>query len=177
MSSSGGRERDRDSDGRARNARPRDRLGRPLPIGRVGIDRVPDDLDLPPEVALCWAQDSLNRGYAFTAHEVLESAWKSRPGEESQLWQGLAQLAVGITHVQRRNPKGAIVLLERAAVRIGHSRSAAPHRIDSTGLVRYAEELMDLLRREVEPTPGRLVPRLTHAQAGEATGEPRSNGH
>ncbi|WP_288338310.1 DUF309 domain-containing protein [uncultured Gordonia sp.] len=164
MSSSGGRDRDRDIDGRARNARPRDRLGRPLPIGCVGIDRVPDDLDLPPEVALSWAQDLLSRGYAFTAHEVLESVWKSRPGEESMLWQGLAQLAVGITHVQRRNTKGAIALLERAAARIGHSRSAAPHHIDSNGLVRYAEELMDLLHREEEPTPDRLVPRLTHTQ-------------
>ena len=41
--------RDRDPAGRARNARPRDAAGRPLPRGAVGVERVPDDLVLGPE--------------------------------------------------------------------------------------------------------------------------------
>jgi hypothetical protein len=36
--------RDRDAAGRARNARPRDAAGRPLPRGATGEARVPDDL-------------------------------------------------------------------------------------------------------------------------------------
>ena len=42
-------ERDRDGTGRARNSRPRDGLGRPLPHGAAGEERIPDDLVLPPQ--------------------------------------------------------------------------------------------------------------------------------
>ena len=42
------RGRDRDPAGRARNNRPRDGLGRPLPHDADGVERVPDDLVLPP---------------------------------------------------------------------------------------------------------------------------------
>ena len=160
-----GRERDRDEDGRARNSRPRDELGRPLPFGSVGVERIPEDLDLPPSESLAWAQDLLERGLAFNAHEVLAGAWKSAPHEERTLWQGLAQLAVGITHVQRGNTKGAVTLLERAAERIGHDGGPAPHDIDAPGLLSYADELIAELRRGVEPAPGRLVPRLVRPAA------------
>ena len=49
-------DRDRDATGRARNARPRDGLGRPLPRGELGSERVPDDLVLPPQQSLAEAQ-------------------------------------------------------------------------------------------------------------------------
>src|ERR1700676_5519851 len=107
-------ERDRDESGRPRSTRPRDALGRPLPQGSQGVPRIPDDLELPPAETLAYAQDLLDRGMAFNAHEVLEAAWKNGPHDERMLWQGLAQLAVGITHVQRGNVKGAISLLRRA---------------------------------------------------------------
>ena len=170
------RNRDRDEDGRARNARPRDELGRPLPPGSVGVERIPEDLDLPPEKSLAWAQDLLDRGLAFNAHEVLEGAWKSCPSHERLLWQGLAQLAVGITHVQRGNSTGALALLERAAERIGDSAGPptsrresagenrdtppAPYGIDAPGLVSYAHRLSADLRRGASPTPEQLTPRL-----------------
>ena len=113
-------DRDRDESGRPRSARPRDALGRPLPQGSEGIPRIPDDLQLTPAETLAYAQDLLDRGLAFNAHEVLEAAWKSGPAEERGLWQGLAQLMVGITHVQRGNVKGAITVLRRAAVGLAH---------------------------------------------------------
>ncbi|KAA0024542.1 DUF309 domain-containing protein [Antrihabitans cavernicola] len=150
-------ERDRDEDGRARNSRPRDELGRPLPMGSVGVERIPEDLDLPPAESLAWAQDLLDRGLAFNAHEVLEGAWKSCPDDERALWQGLAQLAVGITHIQRGNPKGALTLLERAAKRIG---SSAPYDIDAKGLVTYADGLITDLTSGSTPSPDDLKPRL-----------------
>src|SRR6201988_5193340 len=127
-------QRDRDESGNARTARPRDVLGRPLPRGSEGIPRIPDDLDLPPAESLRYAQDLLDRGLAFNAHEVLEAAWKTGPQDERNLWQGLAQLAVGITHIQRGNVKGAITLLRRASARLAHDRPA-PYDIDAAGLV------------------------------------------
>ncbi|MBB1036821.1 DUF309 domain-containing protein [Dietzia natronolimnaea] len=157
-----GIDRDRDEDGRARNARPRDELGRPLPPGSVGVERIPDDLDLPPDESLAWAQDLLDRGLAFHAHEVLEGAWKSSPADERELWQGLAQLAVGITHIQRGNTTGALALFERAADRIGGRDGPAPHGIDAAGLVTHASDLITELRRGTVPAPPRLRPHLKH---------------
>lgn len=90
--------RDRDESGRPRSARPRDALGRPLPYGSEGVPRIPDDLTLTPAETLAYAQGLLDQGLAFGAHEILEAAWKYGPYDERMLWQGLAQLAVGITH-------------------------------------------------------------------------------
>jgi predicted metal-dependent hydrolase len=154
-------ERDRDESGAARNARPRDALGRPLPRGSDGVGRIPDDLDLPPAESLDYAQDLLDRGLAFNAHEVLEAAWKNGPSGERTLWQSLAQLAVGITHVQRGNAKGACALLDRAAAGLGGCGRPAPHRIDADGLVSYCAELIADLRAGTSIGPERLTPRLT----------------
>ena len=65
-------ERDRDESGRPRSTRPRDALGRPLPQGSDGVPRIPDDLELPPAETLAYAQDLLDKGLAFNAHEVLD---------------------------------------------------------------------------------------------------------
>src|SRR4051794_12728162 len=153
-------ERDRDESGRPRSSRPRDALGRPLPPGSEGIPRIPDDLALPPAETLAYAQDLLDRGLAFNAHEVLEAAWKNGPDDERMLWQGLAQLAVGITHVQRGNVTGAITLLRRAAARLAHDDRVAPYAIDAANLVDYADALIDDLAAGAEITPKRLRPRL-----------------
>jgi len=67
-------ERDRDESGRPRSTRPRDALGRPLPHGSEGVLRIPDDVELPPAETLAYAQDLLDAGLAFNAHEVLEAA-------------------------------------------------------------------------------------------------------
>ncbi|WP_194860766.1 DUF309 domain-containing protein [Dietzia sp. SYD-A1] len=155
-----GLDRDRDENGRARNARPRDELGRPLPPGSVGVERIPEDLDLPPANSLAWAQELLDRGLAFHAHEVLEGAWKSSPADERELWRGLAQVAVGITHIQRGNTRGARALLERAAASIGSQDDPAPHGIDAAGLVAHAHELMAELSRGADLAPHQLRPRL-----------------
>ena len=132
----GGPGRDRDQAGRARNARPRDALGRPLPRGAAGADRVPDDLSLPPEEALALAQHLLDTGRPFHAHEVLEASWKQAPEPERELWRGLAQVAVGLTHMQRGNARGAVALLRRGAERVGGYAAAPPHGIDAAGVAR-----------------------------------------
>ncbi|MEE2853203.1 MAG: DUF309 domain-containing protein [Actinomycetota bacterium] len=153
-------ERDRDESGRPRNARPRDAFGRPLPPGSAGVPRVPDDLALAPAETLAYAQDLLDRGLAFNAHEVLEAAWKNGPTNEQPLWQGLTQLAVGITHVQRGNPNGATTLLRRAAAHLRDADRPAPHDIDVAGLVEYVNALIDDVAAGVDVTASRLRPRL-----------------
>lgn len=134
-------DRDRDGLGRARNARPRDGLGRPLPRGSAGEERVPDDLLLPPLESLAEAQRLLDAGRPFHAHEVLEASWKAAPPDERDLWQGLAQLAVGLTHRARGNATGAARLLRRGAARIRPYAGDPPYGVDVAALVATAEEL------------------------------------
>src|SRR4029077_9327513 len=110
-------DRDRDPTGRARNARPRDALRRPLPRRATGVAPVPEH-PLPPAEALEEAQRLLDGGRAFAAHEVLEATWKSAPDAERELWRGLPQLAVGLTHAERGNERGARELIRRGAERI-----------------------------------------------------------
>jgi hypothetical protein len=135
-------ERERDPKGRPLNARPRDGLGRPLPRGVPGVARVPDDLALTPAAALDEAQRLLDEGLPFHAHEVLEASWKSAPAGERELWQGLAQLAVGLTHALRGNDSGAAALLRRGRDRIAGYAAAPPHDIDVRGLMSWAEALI-----------------------------------
>ena len=95
-----GSARDRDTKGRARQARPRDALGRPLPYGAEGVEPV-SEAPLPPEETLKAARELVEAGRPFSAHEVLEARWKAGPTEERDLWQGLAQVCVAMTHAAR----------------------------------------------------------------------------
>jgi uncharacterized protein len=133
--------RDRDPAGRARNARPRDALGRPLPHGAPGDERIPDDLVLAPAEALSLAQSLLDTGRPFHAHEVLEASWKAAPAAERDLWQGLAQIAVGLTHARRGNARGASALLRRGGQRVSGYAGTAPYGIDAAAISLAASEL------------------------------------
>jgi hypothetical protein len=156
----GDRDRDRDPAGRARSARPRDGLGRPLPRDAdASVERVPDDLVLPPLESLAEAQRLLDAGRPFHAHEVLEGTWKAAPEHERELWQGLAQLAVGLTHRARGNPVGAARLLERGATRVAAYAGEAPYGIDVAALVDAARRIA------VEPLIAGEPPRTLRLRA------------
>jgi hypothetical protein len=157
--------RDRDAAGRARNARPRDALGRPLPRGGPGDERVPDDLVLPPAQALRLAQQLLDEGRPFHAHEVLEASWKTAPPAERDLWQGLAQIAVGLTHARRGNAHGAAALLRRGAGRVAGYAGSAPHDIDAAGICQEARGMAARIEREGLAAAGanRMTVRLVSA--------------
>ena len=114
-----------------------------------------------PTPRICWT-----RGLAFNAHEVLEAAWKNCPDDERMLWQGLAQLAVGITHVQRGNVKGAMSLLRSASTRLSRGDRPARYAIDIAGLVNFVDALIDDLAAGVEIAPERLRPRLVVVEPG-----------
>ena len=154
--------RDRDSAGRARNARPRDALGRPLPRGAAGDERIPDDLLLAPAEALSHAQDLLDTGRPFHAHEVLEASWKAAPAAERDLWQGLAQIAVGLTHARRGNAHGASALLRRGGQRVSGYAGTAPHGIDAAAISVAASELAARIDTEglAAIEPGLLTVRM-----------------
>jgi uncharacterized protein len=132
--------RDRDAGGRARNARPRDELGRPLSRDASGQPAAGDEA-LPPARALATAQQLLAEGRPFHAHEVLEASWKAAPAAERDLWQGLAQVAVGLTHALRGNARGAVALLRRGTDRLSGYPAHGPHDIDVAGLRRSCTEL------------------------------------
>ncbi len=157
--------RDRDDAGRARNARPRDALGRPLPYGSTpeqgAVPAIPDDLEVTPAEALVLAQHLIDEGRPFAAHEVLEAAWKAAPGPERGLWQGLAQVCVGLTHLRRGNRTGGATLLRRGADRIAPYDEAPPYGIDVAGVVAWA-------RRVAEDRPGAEPLRLTR-RTGRST--------
>jgi uncharacterized protein len=160
--------RDRDPAGRPRNARPRDALGRPLPRdvpsggapsgeapsgeARPGDaaaeDRIPDDLLLPPAESLALAQRLLDSGRPFHAHEVLEASWKAAPEAERELWRGLAQVAVGLTHAQRGNARGAVALLRRGGQAVGRYAADPPHGIDAAGIARACARLAALIEAD-----------------------------
>lgn len=133
-----------------RNTRPRDALGRPLPYGSVGVDGPAEGIVRSAAESLREAQRLLDAGRPFHAHEVLEDAWKTGPERERELWRGLAQLAVGITHAARGNATGATRLIERAAANVGAHRTAAPPEL-------RVDELLGWCRAAVE-TIGRGVP-------------------
>ncbi len=150
--------RDRDEAGRARNARPRDGLGRPLPYGEEGVQRQPEGVARTPAQTLAEAQRLLDDGKPFHAHEVFEDAWKATDSPERELWRGLAQLAVGLTHAARGNTTGAVALLERGVANIEPFRREPPHGIDVPGLQDWARQLAREAKQRVrvEPVPPRL---------------------
>lgn len=140
--------RDRDGGGRARNARPRDAAGRPLPRDADGVERVPDDLVLSTDATVTEAQRLLDDGLPFPAHDVLEAAWKAAPDEQRALWRALAQLAVGLTHAQRGNARGAVALLERGGDGLARWIGRAPAGVDVEGLAAWAGALAERIHRE-----------------------------
>ncbi|MEX2291428.1 MAG: DUF309 domain-containing protein [Mycobacteriales bacterium] len=117
--------------------RARDAAGRPVPADSPdAVEPVPEQA-LPPSDAVALARDLLDRGRPFFAHDVLEARWKAAPDSERELWQGLAQVCVGLTHLQRGNPVGGARLLRRGAGRL-HSWSGPSYGIDVAQVVRQA---------------------------------------
>ncbi|MFG2292736.1 DUF309 domain-containing protein [Streptomyces sp. NPDC048603] len=162
-------DRDRDGAGRARSARPRDGLGRPLPYGEAGVARQPEGVVRSPEETVREAQRLLDAGMPFHAHEVFEDAWKTGPAGEAGLWRALAQLAVGLTHAARGNAVGGARLLRRGAGGLAgfegldglDGLGRVPYGLELDGLVRWAGELAHRVERGEPIDAAREAPRLT----------------
>ncbi|XVV38464.1 DUF309 domain-containing protein [Streptomyces sp. CA-100214] len=157
--------RDRDEEGRARNARPRDGLGRPLPYGADGVARQPEGVVRAPDATVAEAQRLLDEGKPFHAHEVFEDAWKSGPEEERQLWRGMAQLAVGLTHAARGNGTGGARLLRRGAGAVTEWAASdagrqRPYGVDLGAVAGWAVELAGDVEGGASVDAGARAPRL-----------------
>jgi predicted metal-dependent hydrolase len=117
-----------------------------LPYGSAGVEPVSEE-PLPPHKTISAAHELLVEGRPFSAHEVYEARWKAGPTTERDLWQGLAQLCVGVTHAERGNRTGALRLIGRARRRL--------ETYISTGGPSYGldlEQLIEWIReREREP--------------------------
>jgi hypothetical protein len=111
--------------------------------------------------ALTLAQALLAEGRAFSAHEVLEAVWKAAPEDERDLWQGMAQICVGITHAHRGNRAGASRLVQRGAGHLSGYAGQSPYGIDVDGLMRWC--------RQNAADPSAMLPQLRAvAQAPDA---------
>jgi hypothetical protein len=126
----------------------------------AGVPTTPDDLDLSPAQALREAQKLLDDGFPFHAHEVLEATWKAAPDEERELWRGLAQMAVGLTHARRGNATGAARLLLRSADRLDRYAGSAPYDIAAADLIAWARASASRIAEGGEAVDGG-APRLT----------------
>ncbi len=132
--------------------RARDAAGRPVPLGSPdAVEPVPEEA-LPPDEALTLARDLLAQGRPFFAHDVLEARWKAAPETERALWQGLAQVCVGLTHLQRDNRVGAARLLRRGAGRLAEHVGPA-YDVDVPVVVRQALAAADAVERERDVPP------------------------
>jgi hypothetical protein len=149
---------------------------------------MPDDLVLDGSAAARLGDELLRAGRPFHAHEVFEASWKSGPPAERELWQGLAQLAVGLTHAHRGNARGAVTLLRRGAARVraylgaggggaegdaggagavygGAGGAGAVYGMDLAGVVAASDELAARIERQglagiplTDLRPGLLAP-------------------
>jgi hypothetical protein len=133
----------------------------------AGQARIPDDLVITGADAATLADHLLREGRPFHAHEVLEAAWKSGPPAERDLWQGLAQIAVGLTHARRGNARGAAALLRRGAgrVRAGWDPPAGrcqPYGMDIPAVLAASDDLAARIERHGLDgiPPADLSPRL-----------------
>lgn len=118
-----------------------------------------DDPALPPDQSLALAQRLLDSGRPFHAHEVLEASWRTAPPGERELWRGLAQLAVGLTHAARGNRRGAAALLRRGAAAVGGYAGPDCHGIDPAALAAAAGTLADQMEAD-GPAAGAAGTRL-----------------
>ena len=152
--------RDRDRNGTVRNARPRDELGRPLPYGSVGVPRQQEGIHRTPAQTVREAQQLLDTGFPFHAHEVFEDAWKLTTGDGRELWKALAQFAVGVTHLARGNGRGAAALLRRSSEALRRLQDDPPYGIDVIGVCDWSTGVLAALPERPPGTPVPPPPRL-----------------
>jgi hypothetical protein len=60
-----------------------------------------------------------NQGDYFECHEVIEAAWNEEKDSIRVMYQGILQLGVACYHVQHKNWRGAMKVLERGVPKLG----------------------------------------------------------
>ena len=140
-------DRDRRSDGRPENARPRDRTGRPLPhdtdVTDLAVQVEPETV----EEALALGVQRWDRGRYFEAHELLEFVWHWALDEDKDFWQGVIQVAAACVHDQRGNPFGVVRTIDKALPKLT-GVPADHHGIDVAGLRAWCRDTRAALQAD-----------------------------
>jgi predicted metal-dependent hydrolase len=63
--------------------------------------------------------DLFNRGEFYMCHEVIEDAWMEEPSPIRIMYQGILQVGVACYHIQNKNWRGAVKVLERGVPKLG----------------------------------------------------------
>jgi len=118
-------------------------------------------------------------GDPFHAHEVFEDAWRAAAGPERDLWRGLAQVAVGLTHARRGNARGAAALLARGASRLrdyegrpGAPEASGPSRPYGIDVAFVAARAGELAARIEQDGLAALPPQALLLSLSPAGGQP-----
>ena len=106
----------------------------------------------PPPSLLLKGIEQFNRGEFFAQHETLEELWRAETRDVRYLYQGILQIGVGLHHIKRLNPHGAVYMLSRG---ITYLRQFAPH-CQGVDVVELLEQADRALTKVVELGPERL---------------------
>ncbi len=87
-----------------------------------------------------------NQGLYFECHEVIEDAWKEEQGPVRIMYQGILQIGVACYHVQKKNWRGAMKVLERGIPKTGRFTPSCMG-IDIAQLLADAEAIRQELQR------------------------------
>jgi predicted metal-dependent hydrolase len=105
-----------------------------------------------PEEALKRGIEHFNAGRYFQAHEAWEEGWHPSPEPERDFWQGLTQVAVGLTHRLRGNAHGAATLLQRGAEKL--AKYGTKHMgLAVDKISRFASDAADRIERDGVDAP------------------------
>ena len=175
--------RDRDAEGRARNARPRDGLGRPLPYGAEGVARQPEGVTRSPEETVREAQRLLDAGDAVPRPRGVRGRVEVGPGPGGAAVAGVGAARGGTDACRARQREG-----RRFAPRAGHGRRSPGTRAGPRcrrtawiwpGSTLWARELAGRLpgprRRRGRGAPAHPLSRITSRVRGPCTPSTRSS--
>jgi uncharacterized protein len=100
-----------------------------------------------------------NQGEYFECHEVIEQAWNEEKGPVRVMFQGILQIGVACHHIQNKNWRGAMKLLERGLPKTGRF---APNcmGIDLAQLLADAQAMQQELLRLGPDRQGEFNPQL-----------------
>ena len=73
----------------------------------------------PPPSLLIEGLRLFNQGQYFECHEIIEDAWVQEAAPIRIMYQGILQIAVACFHIERKNWRGAVKVLERGVPKIG----------------------------------------------------------